>query len=1503
MRQLRSVLSVRRAVALLALTLPVGALAGCGGGGHGFSVPANPIVITSAVLPAVNSGEVVNYLVPFTGGAGGPYILDVVDGVIPAGVEIDNGTVALTGRILEDGEYDFTLKLTDTGANPFAFTTQHYHWSVGKGALVFATDATLPSYIYNRFDTVDLIVAGGTSPYACEVVDVPALADELLPTGLSIPNSSTQIVGAPIGVKGAAPFVYTVSIKATDSTIPVPLTVIKQFTLIVLVPDVVITTTSLPNGTCGQAYTSKIQIVDGIAPFIYNVVDAIGSSNKLVGEIGSPGGVAKATGLSAYAIDTDASATYTGKFPEGVYLRDAAGDILGLPRRKGSFANWNFHIQSSVLPALASQNKWKAFSFTMLDSVPANVALNNADLLSGNAYGTANNIFQGPELTKNYSKQFTALNGCPQDGKYDGPHESQALTNPAESVNRYDFSATTFASGVPAGMTFSSTGLFAGVPAVGSSYQNVTITVEDSQLPLPRSAAHKASGTARFEIGPDTVVITETNQSSSATVIDSTIEANSQTVEILQPYSSGPVVRALASTDMAETQTHPISGGTLAGSLSAIDFLRVSVNPTWWAYDGLGSNPKSARQMQHGDPERHFRYENFGSSYSYNTSTSNYYGYVVPSTYQEGREHASNPAIEIPTTNPTSPVTVTHNAAAGVYTNGGLLYAYDKSGEFGFFVVRKDGKIYIPYAHNKGTYSGMGDAWLVTGQTRGGQMRMPQITVSPDGRMAAAKLKPTVDNFAETASTEAVVVFSLTGEKMFGGSTYVILAPGGSGNTADGQYLYGSSLTLSNFGLYALRGNNIGTATSTSGDRVVFGEHWVYRATIFSPSTGAYLSPSSMSLLALSGGTNIGDWTNTSGSPVSCCFQRWSSPGSSATLSYGSYAPYYSLNTGNGQYYDGPYSSLQSQTSSGASVTSISPCFFVYHWANFFEKGGAPHPFRVSADGRACAIIGGANQSASVAPSTFVAGFLNRSVYVDYMHTFREAATTVRRYLPPSRSLGHILGETYSQQYGFWNGPGTQFEISDDGTKLAAVYNASTAAWSSHPVYARMGYSQYDYAAREELCYMNGTNGGTDPWASKSELLPTSTKIYSTLLWRLGNLAFTRDGSAIVFYGGFSVYKAGYPYYYYQYPNGMYGTLYSWSTSSQALQSILSSSDGGSTDNSGSGVTYTSGSPAGNGFGSQNNSYNVTWGRIRPKNSFISSDGNFLYVCSHDALSTSDYTSGRLVGVNIKDSSTTVSGRAPLRAFAPTWPTKYAFQPEIAYYYSYYQTQMLFGAGGGSCTVGSHQCGSNGIVYYSSHQQGLNGGSSTYQSTNSPGPSYYMGGQAGPSYYYGSYTSDSYGGQVFALDVNHAGTPKNISTSLSVSGEYREISYIQPSADGTRVAYVTILRNTSAYYQSNPSQEKLFLSSGLSSSATTGAVTVGGDLALETTAGRVGSSIALDSTGTRVYYGFCSGGSNENAMVLVEKSLNTTGTAVTGTRTFNGVSNTTNRFAVLWSGR
>src|SRR5688500_11004953 len=278
---------MRHGIRYVAVLIAGASLVGCGGGGHGFTVAANPVHFVSNALPAASSGEVINYPLPFTGGSGGPYILTVVAGSLPPGIETDDATVALVGRLLEDGVYDFTLQLTDTGSDPFSTTVLAFHWDIPKGALVFATDATLDAMVFNQFTSVNLIVAGGTAPYSCTVVDDPSNPfDEPLPTGLFIPDPSCTIVGPPSGVKAIAPFIYKVSIQATDSTPPAlggPLTTLREFTLTILVPEVIITTASVPDGVCGTNYASQINIADGIPPFRHTIVAGVGSQDQLRG--------------------------------------------------------------------------------------------------------------------------------------------------------------------------------------------------------------------------------------------------------------------------------------------------------------------------------------------------------------------------------------------------------------------------------------------------------------------------------------------------------------------------------------------------------------------------------------------------------------------------------------------------------------------------------------------------------------------------------------------------------------------------------------------------------------------------------------------------------------------------------------------------------------------------------------------------------------------------------------------------------------------------------------------------------------------------------------------------------------------------------------------------------------------------------------------------------------------------------------------------------------------
>src|SRR5262249_2537618 len=149
--------------------------------------------------------------------------------------------------------------------------------------------------------------------------------------------------------------------------------------------------------------------------------------------------------------------------------------------------------------------------------------------------------------------------------------------------------------------------------------------------------------------------------------------------------------------------------------------------------------------------------------------------------------------------------------------------------------------------------------------------RRLQISVSPDGRFASAKLKPSVSSFTETSGTEKIVVFSLTGENVFNGNTlpYRLMTTGGSGNTTDGQYFYGDWMALTNSFLYYVKGNQ--EATSGNG-AVVFQDHWIYRVAI----VGSDNSPNPALLTPAVADAN---WSNTASTPLSLTFHRWAAPG------------------------------------------------------------------------------------------------------------------------------------------------------------------------------------------------------------------------------------------------------------------------------------------------------------------------------------------------------------------------------------------------------------------------------------------------------------------------------------------------------------------------------------------------------------------------------------------------------------------------------------------------
>jgi subtilisin family serine protease len=173
-----------------------------------------------------------------------------------------------------------------------------------------------------------LAASGGTPPYTW------SLASGSLPTGLTLAPSSGAITGTP----AAAPGDYGFTARVTDSASQ---SATKSLSISVADP-LSITTTSLPGGTVGQAYTQGVAASGGKAPYTWSIT--------------------------------------SGGLPPGLTLNASTGTVSGTPTSGGTFG---FTVQTadSGTPA-------RTASKSLSISVVAQLAITTTSL-SGGVVGQA----------------------------------------------------------------------------------------------------------------------------------------------------------------------------------------------------------------------------------------------------------------------------------------------------------------------------------------------------------------------------------------------------------------------------------------------------------------------------------------------------------------------------------------------------------------------------------------------------------------------------------------------------------------------------------------------------------------------------------------------------------------------------------------------------------------------------------------------------------------------------------------------------------------------------------------------------------------------------------------------------------------------------------------------------------------------------------------------------------------------------------------------------------
>ncbi len=1471
---------------LLALTACGG---GSGGGGGGGGAP-NDLVVRSTALTPMLSGQAFDHPIEVSGGCKGPYRLDLLSGDLPPGLRLDDDTRSIVGTLLEDGRFDFAVRVTDTGCQPFLSGTARFTLSVGVGDLVVVdvyqdgnpglvpAGSTpqnpdypmLPDVVYNDFTSLAFLLAGGQGPYSMEIVDDPNVSgDGPLPLGVSVVGSSTSLVGAPVETK-AGGFLMTFQVEDSIGNT-------TNFTTRwrIDTPPIVTVTEALPGARAGDDYGTDIVVAEGVPPFEYELVaaglpadytfaqapddadvvyDPAGEDPPTVSVPGALDKIDASVYPPADAAGPSYDGAYAGAPPEGLRLDEATGHWAGVPRRRGSFLV-HIHVHSTLVANSFGQHSWRSYPIQVDVAPPlAQDPAYLVDAAAGFSSGAPFARIPPAEKPLPYSLQLLAGGGVSKDGWTDAPHQGQAVEitgdGPAqEAVGAYEWAVDWDPQGdggsdpVPGMSLVAQTGEFyAPVPAdlVPQYPQEIAFTCTDEALPL--QVRQSASETVSFGIGPDVAIITESTTGFTASSNNRPLNDPAMTLKRMVLGSSGTSIGNLGNDDLPGRGPNriglPAEAGTatITSMLSAsasLDLLRVSVNPTVWWDDVNALNPRAARPFQHASRNSYSYYPGIG----YNGTTA----YTSRSTSYNVQPEST--AVHLPQcTN----LTVSGDPALGVYTDGGQLYAFDSSTHFGIFIIREDGRVYVPAAFDKSSsgFQSFGDNWVSGYSATADQVsltKIPQMTVSPDGRFASFKLRTRTDfSMYEEATNSRILLISLTGERIaaWGGAVYKIIGTGSSG-ASTGRYQFASSLTLTNRYLYYLIG-------SGSTDQLHWKDHWIYRYHLLSGASAGALLHSDFNA----------NWTNAPGKGMQTPFQCFD-------RSFGS-------------------------STSGADQQMISS-----HGYNAFEASLARSPFRVNADGNACAIL-----AAPTTANTVGNDVMNFFAWVDYQGALAQLSTQARHHINAGgRGTALRHGPNVYPCAGLWgayNGPTTGFEISDDGLLVGATCSREDSV-TANP----SATSQDDWGYREDI-YLWKSTGGT-PWSSSTETNVTgaagyegtsnspTNAVFETQTWKFGALAFTRAGDGLVFWAGYHNNAPTSTSAYYRYgefkAKWFVGSLYSYSVQDGAVRNILPSSAGGCSKTVGSALSTVSFSTSALG---------TDGGVIKPWGGFYSMNGDFLYIVNKGALSSSLSANAQLVGVNLRsldtddsDPDRSLNGHPDGRAFHVTGlPSRRGFYVAAYYladrgigdydyddnYQQYYSTPMS----------GFHVAATNnGRVFFLDDEQVSGTSSSTYYK--------YGGPILGTTYGYGYDNA-----HVWCFDPNVGGAIQAVTGTefgpLS-GGQNRGCVSLEVSPDGRDVAVVYTSSSSSYTWQ----YERLAVYSNIQLDPATGAMLPGTTHDFfEPSSGRISASLSFDPLGQHLYY--ARGSTNEASKILRRGTLGSGGST-------SDLSPTPKRYNVLHVGR